>query len=314
VKKFNFDYLDERIQACPLCGGDKFTLLFNNDRYYMGIQTVGCSDCGLIQTNPRPSEEGLSLFYERDYRVFYQGISEPNAKYIYEMNKKERLKQSASFLSQLDSIEMNLVILDIGCSEGAFFHALSDAGFMGDLYGTEPNPEFREYAKNTTDAVVFGELNEVPKKVGLVTLNHVFEHFVRPNKFLRLLRNIMDDAGYLYIDVPNADQYDSVNDIHMAHVFHFSVRTLSFMVKQAGFIIISCEEYSPLSHPKSIRLVARKSAFISSGGKQRSRARDEMETWDKIRKLSIVMKKIKIGMLVGKIPFMRRVYRAILKK
>jgi len=310
--KFNFKYLDESKQACPLCQGEDFTTLSKNDRYFMGIQTVGCNTCGLIQTNPRPSEAGIRLFYERDYRTFYQGVSEPNEKYIYEMKKKERLRDSARFLSQLDFIDMSSAILDIGCSEGIFFHALKDTGFIGELYGIEPNPEFREFAEKSTGAFVYGELSNLQTKVNLVTLNHVFEHFVKPNEFLMALRNIIEEDGYLYIDVPNAQKYNSIDDIHIAHVFHYTKKTLSQLVELVGFVIIHCEEYSPKSHPKSIRLIAKKNTLILNDDKKVLLAEEDIKVWGKIKKLSVWKKKMRVT--ARKIPFMKSIYHAVFKK
>lgn len=308
MKISNFEYLRFTMGECPLCGNSHFTHLLSNDRYFMGILTVGCNVCGLVQTNPRPSEDGINLFYQRDYRRFYQGVSDPDEKYIYEMNKKERLRDVSKYLKNTAPINLNIDILDIGCSEGAFFIELREAGFTGVFYGIEPNPKFREYASRLSYVKTLSELSHMRDKVDLVVLNHVFEHFLNPDKYLKLIRDVMNESAILYIDVPDADEYSSIDDIHLAHVFHFTVRTLSLLVEKSGFSVISCEKYSPVSHPKSIRLLAKKVELIYTKDNIYSIDK-EKKAWHKIKSISIFKKRIR--KFIRKIPFAREIYYVI---
>lgn len=308
----DFRYLELSKQSCPLCGGVNFTQLKNNDRYFMGISTVGCNQCGLVQTNPRPSQSGLGLFYKNDYRRFYQGVVSPDLGYINLYNKKLRLKTTCDYLSKFVAFDkLNVTILDIGCSEGALFSSLRDRGFMGALKGVEPNAEFANYAAANNRAIVVSSLEEITGKYDLVTLNHVYEHLLDPGDFLIKIKGHLKINGLVYIDVPDAEEYSSLNDLHIAHVFHFTTRTIIGLLNNKGFEILSCEKYAPINHPKSIRVVAKVRRGGAKLGSYVYSPDKEIAAWVTIRRLSVFKKRIKE--LIKRIPGVVYFHRHIKK-
>ncbi len=58
---------------CCVCGGRDFEPLSEKDRYGLYMPVVICRDCGLIQTNPRMTQESYNQFYELEYRKLYVG-------------------------------------------------------------------------------------------------------------------------------------------------------------------------------------------------------------------------------------------------
>ena len=304
----SFDYLELSIQSCPACGGNDFSGLNKNDRYSMGLRTVGCNSCGLIQTNPRPSEAGLSLFYEKDYRRFYQGAIHPDQEYIKRHSKDVRLKYTVSFLRNLVDFGSDAAILDIGCSEGTLFSALRSNGYSGELYGVEVNREFAHYAEINNNAKVYSTLNMLKKPCDLVVVNHVLEHLLEPKKFLFDVSRLINDNGILYIDVPDTDEYKSINELHVAHIFHYTARTLSYLIELCGFNVVSCEKHNPPFHPKSIRLVAKKgSANLSD--LRASTVIGEMSTWSRVQKIPYFMRRMRN--IIFSLPFARKLCTAL---
>jgi len=279
----------------------------------MKLVTVGCTMCGMIQTNPRPTENGLSSFYKEDYRKFYQGIISPDQGYIKQNNKQERLKYTISFLKKMVIYLPTTSILDVGCSEGSLFFAFRNDGFLGKLYGVEPNQEFASYAEKQNNAKVYPNLEAVTAQCDLIVVNHVFEHLLKPSDFLNNIKKLMKRDGFLYIDVPDADEYKSLDDLHLAHIFHYTIRTLTRMIDESGFNVISCEKHYPPYHPKSIRLVAQKR---EGSGKNSINTTPitEIATWDRIKRISSFRKRIsilvsKFRFFISRIPYAKRIYK-----
>jgi SAM-dependent methyltransferase len=229
--------------------------LASHDRNLLGVITVGCNCCGLVQTNPRPSVAGLDTFYRDHYRFFYQGATEPDQVYITSLNKDHRLAYTAEFFLQTLALSLDAAVLDFGCGEGSLFAALRKAGFIGNFYGVELNSSFGEYASKYGDATVSSAIHS-REQVDLAVVNHVLEHLHDPIGTLREIRKLIKPNGYIYVDVPDAEEYGSIYDLHIAHIYHFTERTLKQIVQQAGFLVTRVEKHHPPHHPKSIRLVA----------------------------------------------------------
>lgn len=253
----SLDYLELVDAPCFKCGGVGFTTLIENDRYFMGLVSVGCNTCGLIQINPHPTEKAFNTFYQKDYRRFYQGIVKPSDEYIKALKKTERLDYTVDYLKHNAGLDEAAAVLDFGCSEGALFEALGRHGFAGSLVGVETNPDFATYAAQRNHAKVYASLDEVAEKVDLVVVNHVFEHLVDPMGFLKRIQENLSPTGCLYMDVPDADRYSSINDFHIAHVAHYTIRTLRSMLVGAGFEVVAINCHEPPNHPKSIRVIAK---------------------------------------------------------
>jgi len=296
--------LDASQQSCPLCEGISFEPLARNDRNLIGITTVGCKRCGLVQTNPRPSAEGLNVFYRDHYRLFYQGATNPDAAYIANLNKDVRLARTAAFFSEGVGLVSGAVILDYGCGEGSLFAALRKAGFTGAFYGVELNASFGEFASRYGNAIVSNTIR-APEPVDLVVVNHVLEHLADPIGTLKQLGDLLKPGtGRLYIDVPDAEEYSTINDLHLAHIYHFSERTLRSLVEKAGFTVLRVEKHAPPFHPRSVRLVA--SAGFTSIPCETSPS-SEQAAWNAIRRSGRMLNTLRVRLRHNS--FARQAYR-----
>jgi hypothetical protein len=145
-------------------------------------------------------------------------------------------------------------------------------------------------------------------------MNHVFEHFLNPNFLINQLKRKLRKGGYIYIDVPDAEEYSRLDDLHIAHLFHYTQRTLAAIFESSGFEVIQCEKYSPVAHPKSIRLVA-KVAGDGVNKNQITTSQSESFAWQKITQISILKKRAKvlIALIPGVIRFSHLLKSAIKK-
>lgn len=306
TKSINLDQFDLKIQPCPLCKGAEFKQLARHDRNLLGITTVGCNHCGLVQTNPRPTASGLERFYRDHYRVFYQGATEPDAVYIANLNKDQRLAYTAKFFTEKIGLSLNATVLDYGCGEGSLFAALRQAGFSGAFYGVELNSSFGEYASRYGDATVSNSIRS-RELVDLAVVNHVLEHLHDPIEILREIRGLIKPDGLLYVDVPDAEEYETIYDLHMAHIFHFTERTLTNIVERAGFSINYVEKHQPPHHPRSIRLVACPNAMPKP--KELANPDDELKAWTAVRAAGRYRNTIRLRL--RRIGWLRKMYLAL---
>lgn len=296
-------------QPCALCGTEDFDVLATTDRHLLGLRTVGCQHCGLLQTNPRPDASGLKIFYERHYRKLYQGIVEPDAAYVVQYRKDTRLRYTANYLIGALRLGDDSTLLDYGCGEGSLFAALRATGYQGKLAGVEPNPEFSRYAAALGQADVRPEISTFDR-LNAVILNHALEHLVDPVNVLTDIRSRLVPSGLLYIDVPDADRYESVSDFHLAHILHFTARTLRATVEAAGFEIVVCEPHDPPHHPHSLRALARPIVAKVSAGTE-YRVQLEQSTWQRVRRLESQRWRWIFSRRIASIRVLRKIYHAL---
>jgi len=243
---------------CYLCQGIDFTVLCETDRYDMKIVTVGCNGCGLVLTNPQPTDAALDEFYAEFYRRYYQKVTVPSLKYIQEFKKDERAAETAVFLNNAGAIHDHAAVLDIGASEGCILKALRAQDIGLKCVAVEPNMEFAKFAKEYADCEICNHLEDLKHlnlQFDLIILNHVFEHLPNPTAYLRLLSSLLTPIGKIYIDVPDLLKYKGLESLHIAHLYHFTERTLSATISCAGFEVIVMQPHSPKMHPESIRVL-----------------------------------------------------------
>lgn len=297
--------ITSQVYTCPLCKGGEFEPLARHDRHLLGLVTVGCRGCGLIQTNPRPTPDSLDDFYVHHYRTFYQGVKEPDDAYIATHNKDVRLQYTTDFLSRELRLGPQSSLLDYGCGEGSLFVALRQSGFAGRLYGVEPNAEFGRFAAERGRAEVVAQPAQVGP-VDAIVINHVLEHIHDPIALLRTLAGRLAAGGRLYIDVPDAEEYSTVGDLHIAHLYHFTERTLARLVQRAGLTVVRCEKHRPPHHPRSVRLVAEPAGHLAETA---STIETERAAWSRLREVErgawkwVLMKK------AAGVPLARQAYR-----
>jgi SAM-dependent methyltransferase len=263
VPNWRLDPRQLEVVACPLCDGRRFRRLSTSDRYDMDLVSAGCEGCGLVMTNPQPTEAALSEFYRLHYRHYYQKTEHASLEYIREYRKDERSAEAASWLQQRGLLRQDMSVLDVGASEGCLLHAIAAQAPGARRVAVEPNAQFAafavEHAGCTWHASLEALQSEQPNaRFDLITVNHVFEHVKLPLQFLRTLASLLTPGGgAIYIDVPDIQAYRRLQDLHIAHLYHFGPDTLRRAAEAAGCRIEALEAHAPVMHPLSLRCVLR---------------------------------------------------------
>lgn len=245
--------------ACPICDGQDFEILATRDRYDMGVSTAGCKRCGLVMTNPMLAPEAMQEFYRHHYRRYYHKVEVPTFEHIHSYELDRRAAYTVDFLVKSDLLHDCRRVLDVGCGEGSILKELGIRKPHTSLVGVEPGYEFAKFAREHAGCVVYSSLAELANSgepaFDLIVVNHVLEHVENPVSFLLSLKKILSKEGRIYLDVPDVSSYSNVTELHIAHLYHFSVGTLGVASEKAGLRPVAIERHCPPRHPRSIRAV-----------------------------------------------------------
>ena len=246
-----FDYkntLKELIQ-CNVCSSSDHTELLVGDRYNIGIRSVICNKCSLVFINPRPTAEAFKDFYSNHYRVIYKTVEVPDKKYIKKNNLTERAHIVYNFVkdfinNHLKTKKNTLKILDIGAGEGAFLKLVNEKhkNHIKSL-GVEPTVKYAKFAKQYSNSEIFiGAINDYysffkkTEKYNLIVINHALEHFLDPLELIKIVYELIENDGLLFIEVPNIlGNWSGLSMFHIAHTYNFHPLSINNLLRKGGF-------------------------------------------------------------------------------
>ena len=248
LKKFsNGNYIFEN-RYCAICDGDAFDILAEHDRYGFPIQTTMCKKCGLLQTNPDMRDVDYHDFYTHHYRKLYIAdlVGEPEDFFREEYWRGQRI---ADYVLKNLTIPQNALIVEIGCGAGGILHAFRERGYrvIGTDLGVDNMVAGKKMGLDLRNGDLFDlTLQETP---ALIIYSHVLEHIREPGRQLRRVRELLGENGHLYIEVPgikvihkNLFQADFLRTFHLAHIYNFSLQTLTILLQRQGFKRIAGDE------------------------------------------------------------------------
>jgi len=250
--------LPKTLRACPLCGSHEHRVVCKNDRNFLGLMTVCCQRCHFCFTNPYPDQQSLDKYYSDIYRQTVKSELVPDLHSPEARARSQRTSYYVDLLSLHSST--NLSYLDIGCGDGGLAEAVSQAYPHAAIHLVEKNQAFLRMAELRSGGRGFDSLealfsHSIP--FSTISLIHVLEHFVNPQVVLRQIHRLANPATLIFIDVPDAEAYSSLSDIHFSHPSHFSLQTLRSLLMICGFEPVAEYRHSPPIFPKSIWMVCR---------------------------------------------------------
>lgn len=228
---------------CNLCGGDQFTLLYEDELgdeaplvdYDFRPETrktfaiVRCSECGLVFTNPMP-----------DLRGAYQDVVDP----IYLASETQRRETARHVLRAIRAhVPEGGRLLDVGCNTGLF---LDEAAQSFAVEGVELSQWAAAEAarRHTVHTVPISELR-LDSLFDVVTLFGVIEHFDNPMRELQAIARVLKPGGLFVVYTGDVDAWlprllgKRWWWFQGMHLFYFSLRTLSRMLNRAGFDVVA---------------------------------------------------------------------------
>jgi SAM-dependent methyltransferase len=242
---------------CNLCGSVEVEEIGSRDRGGRPLRTTICRRCGLVWSNPRPSEAEVRRYYSREYRLDYKGQATPSLRHVARSGRGalNRYRSLLPFLSR------GTRVLDAGAGGGEVVYALRKFGF--DARGLEPDEEYARQAREAlgvpVDTGFIQDVSFPPGCFDAITMYHALEHVEDPVGILARLRSWLTDGGLLLVEVPNVEARSMLpaHRFHFAHFYNFNRVTLEATGRKAGF-----EPIGTTTSPDEGNLIA---VFRSSG-------------------------------------------------
>jgi SAM-dependent methyltransferase len=210
------------------------------------MPVVICQECGLIQTNPRMTQETYNEFYNSEYRKLYGGKIEPDADFFYiQLKQGKKIYEYLTKNMVMSNDFTNKLVVEIGCGAGGILKYFQQKGAT--IYGVDLGKEYIEYGREKYQLNIFeGTIHEINlgQKPDLIIFSHVLEHILDIKDELKAVFSLMDQQSILYIEVPGLKNLccsynmDFLEYLQNAHVFHFSLTTLKNMMNRNGFQFI----------------------------------------------------------------------------
>jgi SAM-dependent methyltransferase len=193
--------------------------------------------------NPQPEETAVARRYQtghgRDY-LSYEIANEGPFLRLQELGLKD-----AGFSQIEGELKKTLPrprVLDIGCATGALLEKLRDRGW--DCTGVEISPS-AEYARRERSLKVLGLPLEAcgfpPASFHLVLASHLIEHLNDPAGFAAEVHRVLAPGGWFLVTTPNIAGLQARllggrwRSAIFDHLYLFSVKTLSRLLKDRGF-------------------------------------------------------------------------------
>ncbi|KKU87203.1 MAG: Methyltransferase [Candidatus Beckwithbacteria bacterium GW2011_GWC2_47_9] len=216
----------EPLSRCELCQSSSFRSIGSYDLKGIVLRYTLCEQCGFVQMNPVTSEASMNLFYQKEYwrNISKGSLGRVQRKQIY------RARQIINFTTErLKKMDSDVVrVLEIGSSFGNTLEmvggVISSLGKKTVLYGIEPNEAIAKdgvsvYKQIKLIGRSYRDLDKIHEIYDFIILSHVLEHLRDPVGVLRLIREKLASAGFMYIEVPNFYGHQSY------HIYHVSCFT-----------------------------------------------------------------------------------------
>jgi 2-polyprenyl-3-methyl-5-hydroxy-6-metoxy-1,4-benzoquinol methylase len=231
---------------CGFCGSELLQILYPAPEYspYAQCDIVQCSNCGLVRTNPRPTQVALTELYTNEY--YSREI--PDLQGLSSKLKIFAMKYSFSWLYPRlipFKIPQNASICDIGCGSGQWLGLMRSAYPDAKLYGYEIDKETASIAtKLCRGEVHYGDLLNngwSSNSFDFITFWDVFEHVDNPKTLIEEVARLLKPNGTVVILYPNFSSiYSKVFKqfwwalLFDQHLYHFSRETLTQVIQSSG--------------------------------------------------------------------------------
>jgi SAM-dependent methyltransferase len=225
---------------CPGCRAAQHDVLLRADSFGFPVGLVECRACGLVFSNPRPTERYMNRFYRARYRAFYEGQGEITEAYIARRGWREgaatRVRRYAGFVPSGGRV------LDIGCGAGLFLSVLREARPDVTVQGIEPNHMQAAYARDALGVPVHEDLFntfDAAAPFDLVVAFHVAEHIHDLPGFFGFLHRVAAPGATVALETPNLESgWRGIGMFHIAHLYAFTPDSLARLASRHGFAAI----------------------------------------------------------------------------
>ncbi|HLG02611.1 MAG TPA: class I SAM-dependent methyltransferase [Bacteroidia bacterium] len=232
---------------CDICGSTDFISISEKDRYGLYMPVGVCIGCGLVQTNPRMTQESYNQFYNYEYRKLYNASDRPTHEWI--MNQRRSGEWIFKYIEESRLLKgkkySELLVLEIGCGSGGILMYFKEKGFR--TKGIDLGEEYLKFgAENYGLDLETNTLENLrlETKADIIIYSHVLEHILSPSRELQTLKRFIHNDSLIYIEVPgvkimmNSYKNDFISYLQNAHVYHYTLTSLKNLFDKNGYQLI----------------------------------------------------------------------------
>ena len=225
--------MPERLTKCPLCRSGHFLNHIELTDFAVSKESFllsKCTNCELLFTNPRPSQEEIAPFYDFPEYYSHQDNSKNLTQWIYQKVRNYSISKKVQLIEEFEEPGK---LLDYGCGTAEF---LNEARInLWKVQGIEPNEKARTQANKKLGGKVYENIDDLKKDTSfdVITLFHVLEHIHDLRKTIKKILNHLKSNGYILIAVPNHESWDAkYYSKHWAgwdvprHLYHFNPKAI----------------------------------------------------------------------------------------
>ncbi len=249
TKKVNEKIYQFEEISCSICDCKGKELIGKKDRYGLYFPVNVCTDCGLVYTSPRMTQDAYSEFYNTEYRKLYNGTISPKEGFFERQKKKGKhifdffkdhqlLKEDASY------------VLEVGCGAGGIIDYFRDKGFQ--VKGIDLGEEYINYGKEKygldLETATLADISN-NKKPDIIIYSHILEHILDVNKEIELIKQFLKKNTLVYIEVPGIKEIHRNYEANIlryfqnAHTFHFTLESLVNLMAKHGFELVEGNQF-----------------------------------------------------------------------
>ena len=238
---------EQQYATCPACGSEDIFPFRQTLDYRLTQEAFAldkCPQCGLVMTNPRPSQEEIGKYYDTEDYISHAASARSVMDRIYYW-VRSRMAQRKRHL--IGSFTTGRSLLDIGAGAGYFTADMQRHGW--EVTGFEPSAQARLAAHEAHGVSLqdMDQLFEQPdRSADAVTMWHVLEHVHQLDAYLRTIHRILKTNGVFFLALPNYTCADA--QFYRAewaawdvprHLWHFSPEAAGRILDRYGFNLIT---------------------------------------------------------------------------
>lgn len=241
----------EEYVICISCGNSAFVKFADTSYFHLPVYL--CENCGLGITGNSEYETRKIISNIYGGKYWNERNSETSIVSDYSDVDSEGKKRNwvSQYLYCKPYLQNKKNILEIGAGAGQASYWFEKSGFL--ITGIEPDErnvklinQKLEYGKCISG---FIEDIEIKEKFDILWMSHVLEHLVRPDLFLKKIKNNLIHGGIFFIEVPNCENRSILNAtlVSQPHTYHFSKHSLINICNKAGFKMLRSDYFRPAS-------------------------------------------------------------------
>lgn len=229
------EHNNSEIVPCTICG-----TLDNITEFYpiRSGRLVRCNTCDLYFASPR---------YTKILNSFVENSTSDTLIKAKDLNLIGRIREFNWILNKIHKLKSpNGKLLDIGCYEGLFLYEARKFGW--ECFGVEPHIGGAKYAREKLKLDVrqctLNKAGFEDSNFDIITMNATLEHVPNPSEIIGNLRHLVQDDGFILINVPVIPFYMNLIKTRWrmfipGHMYFFNDSSMETLMKKHEFEIVS---------------------------------------------------------------------------